>query len=248
MYRQSLRSPIAAAGFAAVVGLASASAQSATFSILDPTSPSLLSLSDVESLGGSNDITAGRLSPDDGTFHARAQLNVADFGPADSIDYYFWGKEAGFANEFTSDQLTFTNPSSPPLTSIPAGNVTLIGSNSATDGDRVDFQFLINGNSTDPLENILADNDQGPNSDLPNFILAYLDPTVALSDPQVISETATSRVLVLLDDGSVDDDHDDMGIIANISAVPVPAALPMFFAALGAIAVVGWRRQHNTTP
>ena len=47
------------------------------------------------------------------------------------------------------------------------------------------------------------------------------------------------------DTGSSDSDYDDLMFVGHISAVPLPAALPLFATGLGALGLLGWRRKRK---
>jgi|GEM_PF-2468062 len=57
-------------------------------------------------------------------------------------------------------------------------------------------------------------------------------------------ESATS-VIALFGDAGGDQDYDDMAMRISVTAVPLPAALPLYGAGLAVLGFVGWRRKQK---
>jgi len=159
-----------------------------------------------------------------------------------TLSFYFLGIEAGFTNTLQtgttpviSDARTGTNNSdNGPYPQYP-GSVPgiFLGNGLYTSGSVLNF--LTSGNGT---VNMGADNGSDGRA---SIAFAYLDDQFRIAADQRI---ATDRVLFALDDGSIDDNHDDyVGIVsASTTVVPLPAAVWMFGSALIGLAGVGRRK------
>jgi hypothetical protein len=159
----------------------------------------------------------------DGLFGANWYLS----GIAD-VTITFLGREAGFNNsfDFGLDGTDFTNSQTGSPSFNPAGVLTSITYNNVAAG-LLKFSFTTpNGTVT---------NGSNPDNTSPSVnFFSYL---------------GAGYVDLWLDDAdSVDDNHDDMVIRISASGltpsqVPVPAALPLLFGALGGLGVMARRRK-----
>lgn len=82
------------------------------------------------------------------------------------------------------------------------------------------------------------------------FWVGYLEATSDTPGSYVweITDTPTDVALLLFDDFFTDGDKDfdDLGVVVVASPVPLPAALPLFAAAMVGLGLIGWRSKSRT--
>jgi hypothetical protein len=95
----------------------------------------------------------------------------------------------------------------------------LLGTTGVQSAQNLSFSFHDDTNNT----GVANGSNNAANSGLPNMLFSYLQ----FISPGVWNLTSTATDWFLLgfnDSGSPDEDHDDLMIVGNITAVPIPAA------------------------
>ena len=173
---------------------------------------------------------------------------VQSTAPVYTVTYYLAGSESGDQISFTSPLGTFTegvnipNDANNNLPGSPQVGPILLGTTGLQSATTVSFSFGdgTQGNSVANGSNNL------PNLSLPNMLFTYL--TLTSPNHWSFSTSATDWFLVGFNDsGSNDDNHDDLMIIGNITAVPIPAALGLFAGGLGLMGFLGRRRKRQAS-
>ncbi|EIC23448.1 hypothetical protein [Thiorhodovibrio frisius] len=169
--------------------------------------------------GGSGDSAIGSHSYSGGWVGADVSWTGAG---TTAFTVEFLGENAGWNNEFefAIGNSIFTN------NSTDTGTTVTTSLNSGEFG----FKFLANGGSQVTVTNFtnLSNFDRRP---APIFFSA--------------TEDNGSLLVLWLDDSGAgpDTDFNDMGVRITASAVPIPAALPLFMSALAGLGFAGYRRR-----
>lgn len=232
-----MRKTVAMAGVAGLALFAGSSAEAALLSIIGGTGQTVQAPGP-GSLG--NDVVGqpNNILNTGDTILSGALLRV---DAASTLKYYFTGAEAKFLN--TLDAGTGLQSNQPGLVDIPGSLFATVG---ATPGF-ADFSFTIDTNGDGTPEFTIVNSDTGPDANGSNafrsFALAYLD------DLYRITQTATNRVGIFLDDSgqNADSDFDDwVGYVeaSSVTPVPLPASVPLFLAGLAGLGLIGRRRKQ----
>ncbi len=195
----------------------------------------------------------GHLSQSRGFVYGALKVDVAS-----TISFADLGSEASYSNQFQindgANWQTLKTTSSAygrnadvagvvgPITGFPAGPLVasppqigasyLLGA-----GDVIPFRFLINGGN-----GVAANN--GQKKDFCKFcsmFVTFLDDANKPLPQSGQAGGSASTVDVFVNDGGIDDDHDDMMIRIFSTPVSVPAALPIIAAAFAGFGFAGWR-------
>ncbi len=172
------------------------------------------------------------------------------------VNWYFIGAESGYTITFVGgapvDPVTHTeaNENNNCCYSSPTINpLNPIGTSSGLTSSIIPIDFFINGALTPAVSN--GTNDPATlGQALATIMFGYVQPQYSsgVLTGWTVVNTPTSWFAFGLDDGGVDDNHDDwMGIGHVYSEVPIPAALPLFGTALAGL---GWasRRKRGSRP
>jgi hypothetical protein len=157
---------------------------------------------------------------------------------AASYTFDVFGAEAGFRNQFSVDGTA--------LYTHAGGNNLGLASKATYTGTTLDFSFLTNTtNSGNPPSTLVTNdlsatgNTNNTTSNRPNFFATF----------NALANTAGSNPLtgdvlwLFLDDSNqVDDNHDDLVVRITATPVPLPPAVGLFVAGLGAVAALRRRR------
>jgi len=171
--------------------------------------------------------------------------------PLYTVTYYLAGSESGDTISFTSPLGTFTegvgivpNDANNNLNNLggPQPGPILLGTTGVQSAQNLSFSFHDDTNNT----GVANGSNNAANSGLPNMLFSYLQ----FISPGVWNLTSTATDWFLLgfnDSGSPDEDHDDLMIVGNITAVPIPAALGLFAVGLGLMGFLGRRRKRQAS-
>jgi hypothetical protein len=166
-----------------------------------------------------------------------------------NVSWYFVGSESGNVNTLSSPSGTQilsegnqnNNLGSSPPSTLYAGVLTPISTFNGTS-----FSFKLadtTSGSTGTITNLLVQTGS-PSA----FMVAYLVPKIV--GGRLVgwdtSSTATDWFGIGYNDpGSTDRDYDDLMAVGRVSAVPLPAALPLFATGLAGLGLLGWRRKRK---
>ena len=153
------------------------------------------------------------------------------------VDWYYLGAESGFTNTLTAPGVHFAENDTIPA--VP----TFLGSSLNQTSTILNFSVSAVGGT--PVSVANGPLNAAAGLGIANFVFAYLVQT----GPAAWLLTSTPGDWFLLgwnDNGGPDDDHDDLMAIAHVTAVPVPAALPLFAGGLGVMAWMARRRKRTT--
>jgi len=175
---------------------------------------------------------------------------VQSTAPLYTVTYYLAGSESGDQISFTSPLGTFTEGANIPDNSnnnvpgsgSPQVGPQLLGTTGVQSAQNLSFSFHDDTNNT----GVANGSNNTANSGLPNMLFSYLQ----FISPGVWNLTSTATDWFLLgfnDSGSPDEDHDDLMIVGNITAVPIPAALGLFAGGLGLMGFLGRRRKRQSS-
>ena len=170
--------------------------------------------------------------------------------PLYTVTYYLAGSESGDQISFTSPLGTFTegvnipdnSNNNVPGSGSPQVGPQLLGTTGVQSAQNLSFSFHDDTNNT----GVANGSNNAANSGLPNMLFSYLQ----FISPGVWNLTSTATDWFLLgfnDSGSPDEDHDDLMIVGNITAVPIPAALGLFAVGLGLMGFLGRRRKRQAS-
>ena len=173
---------------------------------------------------------------------------VQSTAPVYTVTYYLAGSESGDQISFTSPLGTFTEGVNIPdnannnLPGSPQVGPQLLGTTGPQSAKTVSFSF----GDANQANSVANGSNNAANSGLPNMLFTYLTLTSPLH--WSFSTSPTDWFLVGFNDsGSPDDNHDDLMIIGNITAVPIPAALGLFAGGLGLMGFLGRRRKRQAS-
>lgn len=224
-----MRKYIAAAGVAGLAMFAGTSANAALLSIIGGGDLAVPAANDV--VGQPNNI--GSIGD---TIHPGALLQAEG---GSTLTYHFTGAEAKFLDTLITPGGSLGNqPNS--LVDLPGALFATVAQAST---GFAEFSFTIDTNKDGTPEYTIV-NEQGGNSNqFRSFALAYLD------DLYNITQQATNRVGIFLDDSgaNADSDFDDwVGYVeaSSVQPVPLPAAIPLFLAGLAGLGLIGQRRKQ----
>lgn len=229
---------VAMAGVAGLALFAGSSAEAALLSIIGGTAQ-VVQAPGPGSLG--NDVVGqpNNILNTGDTILSGALLRV---DAAATLKYYFTGAEAKFLDTLdTSAGSRGNQPNG--LVDVPGELFATAAAASGFAG----FSFTIDTNGDGTPEFTIVNSDTGPDANGSNafrsFALAYLD------DLYRITQTATNRVGIFLDDSgqNADTDFDDwVGYVeaSSLQAVPLPASVPLFLAGLAGLGLIGHRRKQ----
>lgn len=180
-------------------------------------------------LGGIIDADASGLFWSQGAQVSTTAANV-------SLSFNYIGSLASATNTFMTPGGAFTTPGLDETDGGDAFARPAITVNQALP-DVIDFGYATTVNGA-----IVANggNDSAGGGTI-NFLAAYLEPQRGGGDVVwEITDTPSNAVLLLLDDGGAgpDLDYDDLGVV--LVATPIPAALPLFVAALVSLGLMRW--------
>lgn len=188
-----------------------------------------------------------------------------------TIDFSYLGSEAGYKNQFQVftggiwTPLKSTRGASEPnaeiagsgikkIVDFAAGSVVpeAIGLTYTLDADEViPFRFVINGGNGPSTK--YAPNDGKTRMEYCSFcsiLVTFLDDQNKPLNEAGQAGRSGSVVDVFVNDGNIDDNHDDMAIRIRatpmVMPVPVPAALPIALAAFAGFGFAGWRNRRAT--
>ena len=175
---------------------------------------------------------------------------VQSTAPLYTVTYYLAGSESGDQISFTSPLGTFTegvnipdnSNNNVPGSGSPQVGPQLLGTTGVQSAQNLSFSFHDDTNNT----GVANGSNNAANSGLPNMLFSYLQ----FISPGVWNLTSTATDWFLLgfnDSGSPDEDHDDLMIVGNITAVPIPAALGLFAVGLGLMGFLGRRRKRQSS-
>jgi len=168
--------------------------------------------------------------------------------PLYTVTYYLAGSESGDTIRFTSPAGIFTEgvnitaEANNNLSGSPQIGPQLLGTTGVQNTTTLSFSFQDLTNNT----SVANGSNNAANSGLPNMLFSYLQ----FIGPGVWNLTSTATDWFLLgfnDSGSPDEDHDDLMIVGNITAVPIPAALGLFAVGLGLMGFLGRRRKRQSS-
>jgi hypothetical protein len=155
---------------------------------------------------------------------------------ASTISFGYLGSEAGYNNGFeisTDGGVTWqTLKTTGGKTDEAFATGQSIGSGTFGPG-LIDFRFTVDNGAAN------ITNDGGACADCSLFV-TFLD-----SSGNPTSAKSGSVVDVLLNDGGTDADYDDMAIRFTVTAVPVPAALPIIGVALAGFGFAGFKSRRH---
>lgn len=172
--------------------------------------------------------------------------SVSSTVPNYSVTWYFLGLEAANANTLTI--------SVPTTTFGPVGNTN---ENCSTCGSSSNYNSLTpfatsNGTAAGVISAIFKDTTTNTSfvngTTLTALMLAYVNPTYVggVLKGWTVSTIPTDWFAIgFNDNGSRDGDYDDLMVVGHVSAVPLPAALPLFATGLAALGLLGWRRKRK---
>lgn len=225
---------VAMAGVAGLALFAGSSAEAALLSIIGG-SAQVVQAPGPGSLG--NDVVGqpNNILNTGDTILAGALLQV---DAAATLKYYFTGAEAKFLD--TLDAGTGSRSNQPNgLVDVPGDLFATV----AAAAGLANFSFTIDTNADGTAEYTVVNEAGGNANAFRSFALAYLD------DLYRITQTATNRVGIFLDDSgaNVDSDFDDwVGYVeaSSVTPVPLPASVPLFLAGLAGLGLIGRRRKQ----
>ena len=174
---------------------------------------------------------------------------VQSTAPLYTVTYYLAGSESGDQISFTSPLGTFTegvnipdnSNNNVPGSGSPQVGPQLLGTTGVQSAQNLSFSFHDDTNNT----GVANGSNNAANSGLPNMLFSYLEQVVGGWN---LTSTATDWFLLGFNDsGSPDEDHDDLMIVGNITAVPIPAALGLFAGGLGLMGFLGRRRKRQAS-
>lgn len=202
-----------------------------------------------------SDPTSGSLWLTGGT------ASVAGGNPSYSITWWLIGAEAANNTYLTAPGASFTkgvggadiNSNAIGGTTIFQAPVNLGTTNLNIPPDSTVIPFTMGDFTTGG--SVANGSNNAPNSGSPNMVMAYASVIEVAGIPTIatlIGNPSNWFVVGLNDDGSPDDNHDDLVLLAHVTCdgcgaeqnVPLPAALPLFAGGLAVLGFVGRRRRR----
>jgi hypothetical protein len=150
------------------------------------------------------------------------------------LNFDYIGAEAGWRNTFTTSFGGFANTGFTDQADF-TGVQAVAG--------LIDFSFAtggVNGGVANGANNpVRTETAPGSGRDQPSFLLSYL---IANGNGGFeLTDIATSKVLMLFEDGGGgrDDDHDDFGVIVTATSVQVPVPGTVWLFGTGLLGLIG---------
>lgn len=167
-----------------------------------------------------------------------------------SVDWWYIGSESGDVNQFTAPGVAASNEDNRNNNNGYGVNPSpILYMGQSTNQTTTNVAFTITDlNAGTSVTNGPVNNNKAPtNGNLgASLVFAYLTGDAIAG--WTLTNVATDWFLFGFNDSGNDDNHDDFMGVGHVSAVPLPAALPLFGGGLGLLAYLGRRRRKPMEP